>query len=101
MGLLATRASRLCGAPDPGGKREAERMWLLREVHPLSQVFSKHTTIQTSESNYSPIKDRDVAWEGAATQQLSFRRAKEGEGAVSIKCICITSCQHVYHGDSS
>lgn len=101
MGLLATRASKLCGASDPGGEREAERMRLLREVHPLSQVFSKRTTIQRSESNYSPIKDKDVTWEGAAAQQLSFRRAEEGEGAVSIKCICITSCQHVHRGDSS
>lgn len=43
MGLLATRASRRCGVPAPGGEMEAERMWLLREVHPsLSGVFKAH-----------------------------------------------------------
>ncbi|MEQ2297956.1 hypothetical protein AMECASPLE_000121 [Ameca splendens] len=39
--LLGTRASRLCGAPIPGGEMGVERMQLLRKVHPFSQVFSK------------------------------------------------------------
>lgn len=57
----------------------------LREVHPLSQVLSKRTTLQTSESNYSPIKDKDVTWEGAAIQQLTIRGAKEGEALFALK----------------
>lgn len=42
-------------------------------------------TMQMSESNYSPIKDKDVTWEGAETQQLTVRQAGEGEAVVFIK----------------
>ena len=62
----------------------------LREVHPFSQVLSKHATQQTSESNYSPIKDKDVTWEGTATQRLTIREAKEGEAPFALKEGCIT-----------
>lgn len=39
------------------------------------------------ECNYAPIKDKDVTREGATTQQLTMRQAREGEGAASIKSV--------------
>lgn len=61
--------------PDPGEEMEAGRMLLLREVQPFSQVFSKHTMMPMSESNYLAIKDKDVTWEDAnTTQRLNEQR---------------------------
>lgn len=70
--------------PDPGGEREAGGIRLLREVHPLSQVFSKRTETR-GVSNYAPIKEKDVTWEGAAAQRLAeLRRAR----ALSLLKLC-------------
>lgn len=84
MGLLATRASRHGGAPrserrDGGRGDVAAPTVELREVHPFSQVFSKHGTVQTGESNYSPIKHegstRELRQKQPATVQV-----KEAKG---------------------
>lgn len=57
-----------------------------RGVHPLSlsQVFLKHTVMRMSKSNYSPIKDKDVTWEGAATQRLAMQRRARAKCAHRI-----------------
>lgn len=63
VGSSSHQGQQALWGPDTGGEMEAERL--------LSQVFSKSTM---SESNYSRIKDKDVTWEGAATQRLTIRR---------------------------
>lgn len=69
-----------------------------REEHLLAQVLSNHTALQTSETNYSPIKDKDVTFLGdAATQNLTMRRAKDG--SLCIKSMCITLHQSMRQGD--
>lgn len=84
VGLLATRASESCGAPDPGGERGGgEDVAAEGGASSLSQVFSKRATKPASESNYSPIKDKDVTREGDATQRRTIEWAKEGAGAVA------------------
>lgn len=54
---------------DPGGCGCSGRCVLLS----LSQVFSKHRKMQASESNYSPIKDKDLTWEGGGRRKYPLQ----------------------------
>lgn len=81
MGLLATRASRHCGAYDPWWELEAERCSCWGTYNLFFQVFSMCATMQTG---VIALQLMLKTWEGSTTQQLTMRRAKEGEGAASI-----------------
>lgn len=86
------QGQRALWGPDPGGSRWKQKgcsCWRVGWVGggcipSLSQVFLKHTVMRMSKSNYSPIKDKDVTWEGAATQRLAMQRRARAKCAHHI-----------------
>lgn len=82
IGLLGTRASRLCGAPPILEERWEQRRCSCWGRCILSlRCFQSLTPMWSSKNNYSPIKDKDITWEG--TQKAFW--AEQGEGITSVK----------------
>lgn len=102
MGLLATRASRRSGAPHPhscrwdGGREDVTAPTVeLGEVHPLSQVFSKPSVLQTRVSNYSPIKYKDLTGEGAAYRPTTGSPTREAFATYCIQNLGLTAAINI------